>query len=401
MIQDEFKKLKDEWSSKIMLKQGESPAVLFLRQVAVVESVVESEFQKLQKKLHSLKDENDIVRGLLGANEVEIKAKLLSKNEEVGFLHDQLLDFKKRLTRTKEDLEHRLLEIETLKRDKGILEAAHSDERKKLGKKLETFEEKLKDLDMSWNEKYSRVTEELTSQRRIYQNKLNLASVDIWRFSHDVFANWILYTRDQIGSIFGATDYIHANISGNISTVKKLKKEIEPDLSLIKEKTTKIVASFNKMAEFFSVEPELKMGDINSLLKKLKEAFMKTSGVIIGWPEEKERPKIVMDEKLLFEAISEIIKNSVEAVSTSSRTGNIDVKLGCDDIIFTIDISDNGSGIPQENIEKLFTPFFTTKPGHDGLGIVRAKRNIIFHSGEVFYTTVENKPTFRIKLTHE
>jgi two-component system, sporulation sensor kinase D len=53
-----------------------------------------------------------------------------------------------------------------------------------------------------------------------------------------------------------------------------------------------------------------------------------------------------------------------------------------------ITITDNGAGIPQENLEKLFTPFFTSKENGTGLGLVVCKRIIESFGGEI---SIESK----------
>ncbi|REG32009.1 signal transduction histidine kinase [Archangium gephyra] len=66
-----------------------------------------------------------------------------------------------------------------------------------------------------------------------------------------------------------------------------------------------------------------------------------------------------------------------------------------------VEVSDTGSGIPAENLERIFRPFFTTKPAGvgSGLGLSVCQRIITMHGGDI---TVESQPgrgtTFRIAL---
>ncbi|MDB9313791.1 ATP-binding protein [Spirulina sp. CS-785/01] len=64
-----------------------------------------------------------------------------------------------------------------------------------------------------------------------------------------------------------------------------------------------------------------------------------------------------------------------------------------------ISIRDNGNGIPSENIDKIFTPFFTTKPTGEGtgLGLSLAHETIVsLHQGEV---TVNSTPQEYTEIT--
>ena len=61
-----------------------------------------------------------------------------------------------------------------------------------------------------------------------------------------------------------------------------------------------------------------------------------------------------------------ILNNAVEAVE---KHGEIVVKTWSENGRVAISFSDNGRGIPPENLDKIFTPFFTTKPPGKGTGL--------------------------------
>jgi len=91
--------------------------------------------------------------------------------------------------------------------------------------------------------------------------------------------------------------------------------------------------------------------------------------------------------------MSNILSNSVAAVDGQ---GEIDVSLSSDPEFITIQIKDSGPGIPDENLEKIFEPMFTTKKTGTGLGLVICKSIVEQHGGTI---SVSNKPTtFTIKL---
>ena len=78
------------------------------------------------------------------------------------------------------------------------------------------------------------------------------------------------------------------------------------------------------------------------------------------------------------------------------------VKTEVDGEQFEIRIKDNGSGIPKEIAERLFTPFFTTKPSGQGTGLgLSLSRNIVEkdHGGKMTFETKEGEYTeFIIRL---
>jgi len=131
-----------------------------------------------------------------------------------------------------------------------------------------------------------------------------------------------------------------------------------------------------------------------SLLSVLKLAInhVKTSyGVIINLPENDI--SVQGDSRKLEGVMSNLLNNAVAAVDGQ---GEIDVLLSSDSGFVIIQVKDSGPGIPEENLEKIFEPMFTTKSTGTGLGLVICKSIIEQHGGTI---SVSNKPTtFTIKL---
>ncbi len=100
-------------------------------------------------------------------------------------------------------------------------------------------------------------------------------------------------------------------------------------------------------------------------------------------------PKIFGDKESLYKAVFNIVKNAVEA-SYMSGTINIrvrfvvDIKYKENDKDYNyllIEVMDTGEGVKEEDLPKLFTPFFTTKVKGTGLGLVYTQKVIMEHNG--------------------
>ncbi len=66
------------------------------------------------------------------------------------------------------------------------------------------------------------------------------------------------------------------------------------------------------------------------------------------------------------QALMNVVMNAAQSVSGSGR---VNVQLSEQDDMVIIKVMDNGCGISQENMKKIFTPFFTTKPEGQGQGL--------------------------------
>lgn len=100
-------------------------------------------------------------------------------------------------------------------------------------------------------------------------------------------------------------------------------------------------------------------------------------------------PDIYGNRESLFKAFFNILKNAVEA---SHIGGKINVRIRVvvdikykekkrDYNYLLIEVEDTGEGIKDENLQKLFTPFFTTKQGGTGLGLVYTQKVVMEHKG--------------------
>jgi len=89
------------------------------------------------------------------------------------------------------------------------------------------------------------------------------------------------------------------------------------------------------------------------------------------------------------------------AAAAMNGTGDIILRTCVDGDRLTIEVCDNGPGIPEEIQSKIFDPFFTTKPIGEGTGLgLSISHNIIVqkHHGEITVTSVPGATCFRVKL---
>jgi PAS domain S-box-containing protein len=128
---------------------------------------------------------------------------------------------------------------------------------------------------------------------------------------------------------------------------------------------------------------------------------------------------IYIDSQLFQQILLNMLKNAFDARDTSKEKSFIEIRTNIimpenmSDVLepeeieelkqlfsfIQIDIIDNGKGITQENIQKLFNPFFTTKETGNGLGLAICKKIINLHQGDIHVTSEINKgTTFSITL---
>jgi signal transduction histidine kinase len=109
-------------------------------------------------------------------------------------------------------------------------------------------------------------------------------------------------------------------------------------------------------------------------------------------------PLITVDKEQIKQVILNLLMNAIQAMTGGGKLG-MTGRLSKDGYWVELAIQDSGVGIPPEDIDKLFDPFFSTKEGGIGLGLSIAHRIIDQHHGKIEVESTPGKGTlFTISL---
>jgi PAS domain S-box-containing protein len=132
-------------------------------------------------------------------------------------------------------------------------------------------------------------------------------------------------------------------------------------------------------------EVSLKFGNVGDVINRVCE-LIKTrcekQHVVLHKRWSKRLPAILMDEERMEKAFLNFVLNGLDSMT---RGGSLSINAYPDSQKQEVAISilDTGKGISQENLEKIFHPFFTTKRDGIGLGLCLAEQVISSHKGTV------------------
>ena len=146
-------------------------------------------------------------------------------------------------------------------------------------------------------------------------------------------------------------------------------------------------------------EPKLLPIDIKETIShslKLIGTELNTKKVNVILKDDNSLHIALADSDLLTQVFLNLFANAIDAVAVG---GLLQISLSEKDNFVIIEISDNGKGIENENISKIFDPFFTSKQNGTGLGLAIVYRIIENHNGEISVNSKQNNgTTFIIKL---
>ena len=107
--------------------------------------------------------------------------------------------------------------------------------------------------------------------------------------------------------------------------------------------------------------------------------------------------EVQIDEQMMVQVVINLVKNSVEALQ-GCENPKIEIhanKLPGDKV--EILVSDNGPGVPEEILEEIFVPFFTTKATGTGIGLSHSRQIMRAHGGSIGCNSEPGKTVFRLQ----
>jgi two-component system NtrC family sensor kinase len=247
-------------------------------------------------------------------------------------------------------------------------------ERKQMLKKLEEYSGQLEQLVEKRTKQLKEANEQLVKSERLATIGQVAAMV-----GHDL--------RNPLTGINSAAYYLKTKLGSEADkNLMEMVELIEKDVQY----SDKIIAdlldySRELQLEYTEITPKLVLKEIFSLI-----AVPKSVKVIDSTENE---PKISIDSDKVKRVFGNLFKNAIDAMPEGGRL-EITSKQTEDNV--EIIVADTGIGMTKEVMEKLWTPFFTTKAKGLGLGLSICKRMIEAHGGKI---TVESEVGKGTKFT--
>lgn len=140
---------------------------------------------------------------------------------------------------------------------------------------------------------------------------------------------------------------------------------------------------------------EVRLNDRVEACKLFMENICLNRDIVLKMELCEENPSVKMDTSLFEQVLINVLKNSAESIE---ETGHIIIRTSAEPLM--LEVSDDGRGIPKEVETKLFSPFFSTKPNGQGIGLIFIREVLMKHGCTFSLRTYEDGITrFRIFFT--
>ncbi len=237
------------------------------------------------------------------------------------------------------------------------------------------------DLIRSFNFMVERLRENRRLEERLREAEHLSAVGELSRtIAHEIRnpLNYISLTIDHIKEKYRPNDGEKALVFANLIT--SMKQEIH--------RLNKLVSDFLDYGK--PLKLNLQQVDMDKFLAEIIEIIrIKADSEKVSILESYEYlPQLRIDQEFMKTCIFNIVTNALQAMPDG---GLLALKTNRLNGHFVLKVSDTGTGISEENLEKVFEPFFTTKAGGLGLGLAITKRVIEEHGGKIDFVSQEGK----------
>ena len=249
--------------------------------------------------------------------------------------------------------------------------------RRRAEKALKEYSERLEKMVEERTRKLREAQEELIRKEKLAVIGLLAGSV-----GHEL--------RNPLGVISNSVYYLNRKLKEADEKIKKhlniLRKEVQRGNTIISQ-----LMDFSRMQP-----PSLVKGDVNSIVKDALGEIKLPENIAFEWQLDENLPRVQLDPDQIGRVCQNIISNAIQAMAEGGR---LKIKTRARADFIKIIFQDSGVGIPQENLQKIFEPLFTTRAKGIGLGLAIVKSLVEGHKGKIEVESEVGKGTrFTVKL---
>ncbi|OGU27442.1 MAG: histidine kinase [Ignavibacteria bacterium GWA2_35_9] len=231
------------------------------------------------------------------------------------------------------------------------------------------------------------------------ETELEEKEMEAWQRLIRVLTHEIMNSITPISSLAGTVTTI---LSNNNKFDEEVVEDIKEAISTIKKRSEGLIHFVDNYRTLTKVpKPDFKIFQIKELfrnIEKLMRQQMKEKGIKFSLRVDPETLELTADSEQIEQVIINLMVNSTFALDGKenpaiSLTANLDEKGN-----ILIKVIDNGPGIPEEAVDKIFIPFFSTKKNGSGVGLSLSRQIMRSHGGNIRVNSKPGETTFTLKF---
>lgn len=181
-----------------------------------------------------------------------------------------------------------------------------------------------------------------------------------------------------------------------------VREKLVSGLEAVRDRSSGLIRFTSAYQDIAKIPPpviaSIQTKDLINRIESLFSAEMKERGIDFTISRKESPVSFKADINLLEQVIINLIRNSLDAVSPMEKPAIRMIIGPRPDRQVSIQIADNGPGIPAAHLDRIFVPFFSTKESGTGIGLSLSRQIIILHKGTLEVNSGEGKTIFEIIL---
>jgi len=176
-------------------------------------------------------------------------------------------------------------------------------------------------------------------------------------------------------------------------------EDLREGLTTIESRSKGLIKFIDAYREYTSLpQPKIQRIRVADLVEKVAQLLkpeLKKTTIQFSYQCDSEYLTIDADQEMIEQVLINLIKNAMEALDHTTDA-KIELKGTYSDNRVLITVTDNGSGIIPEAIDRVFIPFFTTKKTGSGIGLALSRQIMQMHNGSL---SVKSEPEVNTTFT--
>ncbi|WP_299364431.1 HAMP domain-containing sensor histidine kinase [Winogradskyella sp.] len=226
---------------------------------------------------------------------------------------------------------------------------------------------------------------------------LNKNESESWKKLLSVMTHEIMNSITPISSL---ADTLQSNLERTMKNPDKHRLELEDlnsGIKTIKNRSDgllKFAKTYRSLSKVTSLNLQrVRVSELFNNIQLLMAPSIEAKNIAIEFKVSGTRLELDIDTHLIEQVMINLLLNAVDACKhkedaqikvLASQNPNRDI---------VIKVYDNGSGIPQDILENIFVPFFTSKATGSGIGLSLCKQIMLLHKGRILVKSIEGEGT--------
>lgn len=246
-------------------------------------------------------------------------------------------------------------------------------------------------LSLSATELLAEGKKDLLISMQDIQNELDFAQMQAWQDLVKVLTHEIMNSITPVASLAKTSVELLEDVKSKQNIGENTDEELAElfhgidTVSRRSDSLIKFVSSYRKLTDIPTIAPaNLDVGSLFTTMQTLAAQSFPNTPPVINMFIEPSQLIIRADKELVEQIMINLVKNAYQATQNNQSERQISLhafinRRGRG----VIEIKDNGVGIEEELLDKIFVPFFTTKRDGSGVGLALARQVMIAHRGNI------------------